>query len=554
MSDPVSLPSIRSVVAGWPWPYRIAWVGVGFVTVAYLAATGCYWSDIDPWTVQNLISGGNLVSLLMKPFASDTWDRVIVLAGCIWCWLQLRPKLHSLPSSPLPWLGLPLLSLGVALVPVVWYCYGQIGARPVMIWLFYLTALLSLLGLILTQFGLKHALALKFVFAFALIALPIPGRINYPLQQLLQGMTTTLAYHGLSLAGIDVVRQGFVLKLPQGDLGVVEACSGIRSLTSLLAISAFITFVNNFRPVRGFTLMVLSIPVIVVVNGLRVLLTGILQEYVSRDWAMGWRHEVVGYAMVFLGLGLILVLAHLMNPNGKTGKEIVAEPGRVPSTIAGWIAAIVVAVAVALGIFAYSRPSVARIAVPDGNPALEKIPMTIGEWTGTDLPIDPDITAMMQYNKAISRRYRNRLGHEVDVWVIYWTSAKAVKGYHHPDICMTNRGSIIAASEERTMKTPSGVMVPVSYREFTGEKRPRSYVNYWTQEGRYFWTPADEQAAFAMTFPFEWIRRRMGERPPDATDDRIVVLMGSLSKEKLAEVAGHVTDALYELCPWGRPN
>jgi exosortase len=554
MNDPVALPGVRGVIAGWPWPYRVAWAGVAIVTMAYLVATGCYWSDLDPWTVRNLISSGNIVGLLTNPFASDTWDRVIVLGGCIWCWLQLRPKLHSLPSSPTPWLGLPLMSLGVALVPVVWFCYGQIGARPVMIWLFYLTAALSLIGLILTQFGLKHVLALKFVFAFAWIALPIPGRINHPLQQLLQGMTTILAHEGLALVGIDVVRQGFVLKLPHGDLGVVEACSGIRSLTSLLAIAAFVAFINNFRPLRGISLLVLSIPVIVFVNGLRVLLTGILQEYASRNWAMGWRHEVVGYAMVFLGLGLILLLAHLMNPNKKTDDEIVTAPGRIPSTIAGWIAAIMVVTTVAMGIFAFSRPSVARNAVVDGNPPLEAIPMTIGQWTGSELPIDPDITAMMQYDKAIARRYRNRLGHEVDIWVIYWQSAKAVKGYHHPDICMTNRGSVIAAREERTMTTPSGLAIPVSYREFTGEKLPRSYVNYWTQEGRYFWTPADEKAAFAMTFPFEWIRRRMGERPADAADDRIVVLMGSLSKEKLAEVSGRVSDALYEVCPWGRPK
>jgi exosortase len=559
---PLPGPTWRSIVAAWPLPYRLAWAGVAIVTAAFLYVTAIYWADLEQSTINRLIRNGEIGTLLGAPFKSDNWDRVVVLAGCLWCWAQLMPKLNALPVRPMPIVGLPLLLVGCAALVPVGFCYGQIGARHVLIWMAWGSTVAILAGAILTHFGWPRLSALRFVFFFSIIALPIPGRINSRLQDVLQEITTSLAYWGLKLTGHTVVKEGFVLHLPAGDLGVVEACCGIRSLTSLVAIAAFMAFLKKFSPLRGALLLSLSIPVIILVNGLRVLLTGVLQESVGREWAAGWRHELVGYVMVGLGLALIVGLARVISPPDSPDGEPEAtdtQPGRHPSIIVGWLTAFLVTVSLAATAFAWWQPSVGKSALPDGTPAIAGLPKTLGEWTGEDLPIDPELTNALRYNEAIFRRYRNRLGFDMTVWVMYWSTAKAVKGYHHPDQCMPNHGQQIAYKDQRLLKSPSGSTVPITYREFTSPRAGRSRVIYWTQEGRYFWTPDDETAAFHMTYPFRWIERRLGPRAADEFDDRLIVLIGTpVAGDKdgtLAnDFAGRLADGLYETCPWAKPK
>jgi exosortase len=558
---PPTGPSWRSIWAHWPLPYRLAWAGVGIVVATYLYVAAIYWADLEQSAINRMVRAGEIGTLLAAPFKSDNWDRVVVLAGCLWCWAQVAPRMSALPRRPLPLVGLPLLLVGaVALVPVG-FCYGQIGARHVLIWMAWGSTVAILAGMVLTHVGWRRLNALRFVIVFSIIALPIPGRFNSPLQGFLQNLTTTLAHFGLKWTGYAVSREGFVLHLPAGDLGVVEACCGIRSLTSLIAIAAFMAFLKKFSPLRGILLLCLAVPVIIFVNGLRVFLTGVLQESVGREWAAGWRHEVVGYVMVFLGLGLIVLLARAIEPpvEDEETDTTAAPEHHSPSLALGWLAAVLIAASITGTAIAWWQPSVGRSALPDGEPALATLPTTMGEWTGEDLPIDPELTNALRYNEAIFRRYRNRLGFDMTVWVMYWSTAKAVKGYHHPDVCMPNHGQEIAVKEQRTMRSPAGSTVPITYREFTSSRAGRTRVMYWTQEGRYFWTPDDETAAFEMVYPFRWIERRLGVRAADEFDDRLIVLIGTpVAGDKdgsLAnDFAGRLADSLYETCPWAKPK
>ena len=135
-----------------------------------------------------------------------------------------------------------------------------------------------------------------------------------PLQFWLQSATTSAATFVLPMLGVAVERNGFVLSLPNGDLGVAEACSGVRSVTALTAIAAFVAWWRGFGFIRGAALVVLSVPVIAGVNAVRVVVSGLLQEHVGSEYVRGNWHEALGVAMVLFGLGLIVALAHLMTP------------------------------------------------------------------------------------------------------------------------------------------------------------------------------------------------------------------------------------------------
>ena len=543
-------PPLATVVGAWPRPFQVAWVVAGVVVGVFVYALASYWLD-----------------------GVDTADRLLIVLAAGWTWNRMRGDVAALPSRPLPALGVPLVALGCLVVAPPWYVISQLGARPVLLWVLYASAVAVIGGMTLAQFGWRTLNAVRFPLFFVLLALPIPSRINGPIQGVLQDWTTTFAHQGLLTWGFTCAREGFVLRLPHGDLGVVEACSGIRSVTALTAIAVFLAHLRGFGLVRGVLTVALAVPVIVFVNGCRVFLTGLLQEYLGREAILGWKHEALGFALVFVGLGLVVLVTKVL-----AGKEapapvegdVAPTPGPVPaatsvpaSPLVGWVLAVVAAIGVAPGIYALTRPAVARSAIPDGLAGIDQVPMTIGDWTARDLPIDDEIPQILGYNQCTFRAYRNKLGYETYVWVIYWSTSKSVKSYHHPDICMPNRGSDPLAKAELTHTSPGGRTLPLSFREFqrrnVGDKQ---LLVYWTQEGRTIWTPADEaEARDQFRYPFTWIAKRTGERPADAFDDRIVVLIGTPSwgngdgpKAALLEFSGRLADELYRVCPWADPG
>src|SRR5262249_4090890 len=149
---------------------------------------------------------------------------------------------------------------------------------------------------------------------FLFFSLPLPQRLEGPVQAVLQDATTGLAAAALPRLGAPVTRTGFVLHLPAGDLGVIEACSGLKSVTALVALAAFVAHVRGFGLLRGAALLALAVPVIVGCNGLRVVATGLLQEHVGRHAIEGLAHDALGYATVLVGLAMILGLAQLLRP------------------------------------------------------------------------------------------------------------------------------------------------------------------------------------------------------------------------------------------------
>ena len=133
-----------------------------------------------------------------------------------------------------------------------------------------------------------------------------------PIQARLKEYTTTATAATLPAIGIPAERRGHVLVLPSGKLGVVDACSGVRSVTALAAIALFVAYLRGFSILRGAFLVFATMGIVVVSNSIRVILTGIIQEKISSELAHGWAHDVLGYAVILVGLGLIVLVSGWM--------------------------------------------------------------------------------------------------------------------------------------------------------------------------------------------------------------------------------------------------
>jgi exosortase len=108
------------------------------------------------------------------------------------------------------------------------------------------------------------------------------------------------------------LREGNVIILPAMALEVADACSGIRSLMSLATLAVIYGYLMDRRPSMRVLLALASIPIAVVANSLRVVVTGLLVQYWDPDKAQGFFHEFQGWLMFVASLVMLYLLHRLV--------------------------------------------------------------------------------------------------------------------------------------------------------------------------------------------------------------------------------------------------
>ncbi len=509
-----------------------------------------------------LLGAACLVALLVRFWGTrpEYADRFLILLGAIWVAWQHRTAVPA--GRPQAWLAFaPALAVAL-LFPIAAFLQTQAaGGRTVLLWLDAAALVLGASALLLAGGGWPRLRHFGFPLVFPFLALPLPSRVLDPLQRQLQEATTTFAAGAFPWVGLPVERSGFVLKLAGGDLGVAEACSGVQSLTALTALAAFLAYRKGFGPCRGAVLTLLAVPVVVAVNALRVVLSGLIQEHAGRSYIQGDWHDGLGLALVLVGLAAILGIAALLGHSSWVIRHSTLRTEAAPQA-PHWAAAVVALLilgGVAAGGWTYFHGSSRAEAVERDAP-LERLPLRIGGWRGEDRPIPDEVPALLGQDRILHRVYEDNLGQQVTVWVIYWSSAKLVKGYHHPDVCLGNQGFDATAKWTEDLRPSGAGPLPATAREFRRGDRDTQFVLYWTQEGNRIWTEADEQAAQRetgfLTRP-EWFKDALLGRTTQPAG-RLVVLVGTgssapLAKAETLRMARDLASEVYALCPWASP-
>jgi exosortase len=172
-----------------------------------------------------------------------------------------------------------------------------------------ISLLIVLTGLILSFGGRRLLAELRFPLLILLLAIPIPavlyGQITLPLQTLAARAAAAL----LPVFAVPVLREGHVIVLPSMKLEVAQACSGIRSLMSLLTIAILYGYFLESSLWKRTVLALASIPIAIAANSLRIVGTGICVQYWDPDKASGFFHEFSGW-VIFLVCLLCLYLVH----------------------------------------------------------------------------------------------------------------------------------------------------------------------------------------------------------------------------------------------------
>ena len=200
--------------------------------------------------------------------------------------------------------GLPIMLLALGLLIL-----GILGAE-------LFTARVSLIilisGIIVFLAGWQMLRSIAFPIGYLFFMIPLPALIYYQLTFPMQLWASRLGAYGLVTLGVHTVRQGNLLILPNATLEVVEACSGVRSLLSLVAAVVAYGYLAEPRTWKRCLLVVLAIPVVILSNGIRLVATGVLSFVYGPEVDSGPVHAVLGLAIFVVAFLSILLIHSLL--------------------------------------------------------------------------------------------------------------------------------------------------------------------------------------------------------------------------------------------------
>lgn len=214
---------------------------------------------------------------------------------------ERRAKLAALRSEP-AWSGLVILLF--ALFALV------MGTITGGFFLYRISLLLFIAGLVVFLAGWKHLAAISFPLAFLVLMIPsstLLDQIAFPLQIIASKTASFL----LMLAGVPTVREGNIILLPTARLEVAEACSGIRSLFSLITLTIIYGYLAETKIGVRVLLTLMAVPIAVLANALRIAVTGLVVENWGLESAQGTLHLLSGWLIFAGSLALIFLLHHL---------------------------------------------------------------------------------------------------------------------------------------------------------------------------------------------------------------------------------------------------
>jgi exosortase len=222
---------------------------------------------------------------------------LVIPAAAYMVWAK-RDKLKQMPREPSVW-GVPLLFWGAM--------QAMVGVAAQWIWVSRTAFLVSLVGGIVAVFGLRMVKELIYPLCTLILMITPPTFVYERVTLSLQLLASRVGETCLEALGYSVMREGNILELVGTKLSVEEACSGIRSLLSIL----FMCVLYNYFFVRGWvmkaSILVMAIPIAILGNSGRIVATGIASQH-NRELAHGAAHEAFGYLSVIIAaIGCIAV-------------------------------------------------------------------------------------------------------------------------------------------------------------------------------------------------------------------------------------------------------
>jgi exosortase len=236
-----------------------------------------------------------VVADLLRDWANDdnyTHGFFVVPLALYFVW-ERRHRLLATPTHPNP-LGVALILTSLAVLVV-----GVLGAD---LFATRISMVGVIAGAILFILGWPRLKVVAFPIAFLVLMIPLPALVLNQLIMPLQLIASQLGESILDLLHIPALREGNVIVLANATLQVAEACSGIRSLITLLTAAIVLGYFMDPRLSIRLLLVMATVPIAIVTNGLRVAGTGVIAHYYGPMAADQFFHGFSGWVVFLLAV------------------------------------------------------------------------------------------------------------------------------------------------------------------------------------------------------------------------------------------------------------
>ena len=412
--------------------------------IAVLFATVLAKLGRDLWNDENYSHG------LLMPF----------VIGYI-CWRE-RDRIVAMIGEPAKIIGLAIIVFGIVML----LC-GTIGAE---LFTQRIALVVTITGAAVYLFGRQFTTLLLLPIALLLLAIPVPqiifNRISFPLQL----WASQIAVGVIRFVEVPTLRKGNVIEiLPKGStqtisLEVVEACSGIRSLMTLVTLSLILGYFTrtddqgNLRfglfsgrdLLRSLILMITAVPVAMITNAFRVAATGVMSYYSGIQATEGTLHDASGVVVYIAALVLLfainLILKRLFGKANKvdkttdptvTGKFNLVKASIVPLCIMLLVGAVVV------NWFAL------RSELTPQRSQLTQLSDKLGDWNqrGNEIKFDEAVEGLLKVSDYTMREYTAPDGRIANIYVGYYATQRTGATYHSPQNCLPGAGWVLSSPQ-----------------------------------------------------------------------------------------------------------
>lgn len=286
-------------------------------SVLWLIAAWAYWpvlwTVVDSWSSDPDYSHGYLV--------------IPISAWLLWV---RRAELPT-ASKQIDWRALGLFAIAGAMRYVAGRLYlPQIDAWSIPIWI---------AAIVWMFHGFRRVAWAAPAIAFLWFATPLPDRtaevVSLPLQQL----AASLSASALQLLGQPAIANGTTILLGDEVLDVERACSGLRMFYGILALASACVAALRPRLWKSIIILAATAPIAIVANVARIVVTGLLMQYISGETAAKFSHDFAGLAMIPLAASLLLLLYWFLL---RTEQRFVSGKRSGYSWLVAWTASLLV--------------------------------------------------------------------------------------------------------------------------------------------------------------------------------------------------------------------
>ncbi len=428
----------------------------------------------------------SLANLILRWNTQEEYSHgyLIPLVSLFFLWEQ-RANFKEKQFQP-SWLGLAVLAVALLL-----FIVGDITA------LYYLgqfSFILLFLGFSLTLLGTQGTRLTLVPIGLLVFAIPLPEFIAATLTAKLQLISSTLGVEFIRLFNIPVFREGNLIDLGSYKLEVAEACSGLTYLYPLLWFGCIFAYMYRTTAWKRILVIISTIPIAILLNSIRIGVTGILVNHFGNAMAEGFLHAFEGWIVFMVCVVILLAVVWSLTlvgsdrrpfsevfgvylPTADTGHKNQAFQVR-PWSKPFLAAMLVVASTAVIAGLVSERPESKPVRA-----SLSTFPMSLGSWHGETSKLGQDVLGVLKLDDYVLADFRRGTEAPVSFYAAYYGSQRKGAAPHSPQVCLPGGGWQVADSTQRNFSIASQIGGDVAYnRTVIRNGESKQLVYYWYQE------------------------------------------------------------------------